>query len=81
MCRPMMYWWLTATSEVMVCFDSIKLVNPEFTCCLSSYWSRSVNHVFVILSTESEECQALSASLQTAYGKFLQVKGKVELSV
>ena len=30
---------------------------------------------------ESEGCQALSASLQTAYGKFLQVKGKVELSV
>ena len=31
--------------------------------------------------TESEECQALSASLQTADGKFLKVKGKVELSV
>ena len=31
--------------------------------------------------TESEECQALSPSLQTAHGKFLQVKGKVELSV
>ena len=31
--------------------------------------------------TESEECQALSASLQTADGKFLQVNGKVELSV
>ena len=33
------------------------------------------------MSTESEECQALSPSLQTAYGKFLQVKGNVELSV
>ena len=31
--------------------------------------------------TGIEECQALSASLQTADGKFLQVKGKVELSV
>ena len=79
MCRPMMYRWLTATSEVMVCFDSITLVNPEFAVFLHTGAGVSITSSSML--TESEECQALSPSLQTDYGKFLQVKGKVELSV